>query len=76
MREAGQSDFQPGSRIKHRLKRGHFRKAYKKRVAVINARGDEGMDHRRKDRGGVRTSNCSDTSQVEVAGAGEIVDVF
>jgi len=52
VRDARQSSYQPGSRIKHRLKRGeaHFRKAYKERVAVINARADEGMDYRRKDR--------------------------
>ena len=70
MREARQSSYQPGSRIKHRLKRGeaHFTKAYKQRVAVINAGADEGMDYRRKDRGGDRTSNCTEASQVEVAG--------
>ena len=78
MREARQSSYQPGSRIKHRLKRGeaHFGKANKQRVAVINAGADEGMDYRRKDRGGDRTSNCSEASQVEVAGTGEILDVF
>ena len=78
VREVRRSSYQHGSRIKHRLKRGevHFRKAYKQRVAVINAGADEGMDYRRKDRGGDRTSNCSEASQVEVAGTGEILDVF
>ena len=29
-----------------------------------------------EDRKGDRTSNCSETSQMEVAGTGEILDVF
>ena len=57
--EAGQSGYQPGNRIKNcRLKRGeaHFRKAYKKRFAVIYSGAVKGIDYRRKDRGGDRTS--------------------
>jgi len=52
--------------------------SYKKRVAVCNMGADKDMDYkcRCKDRGGDRTSNCSETSQVEVAGMGEILDVF
>src|SRR5688572_12239877 len=48
--EAGQSDYPPGGRIKQRLKReeARFRKAYKKRVAVINSGADKGMDYYRR----------------------------
>jgi len=78
VREVRQSRYQPGNRIKHRLKKGeaHCRKADKQRVAVINAGADEGMDYGSQDRGGDRTSNCSEASQVEVAGTSEILDVF
>ena len=46
--EAGQSVYQHGNRIKKRLKRGeaHFRKAYKKRFAVIYSGAVKGIDYR------------------------------
>ena len=78
MRPGRKSGYYSSSCTHNRLERGEtdFWKANQERVTVIDSGADESMNNRGKDRGGDRTSDCSEPPKVKIRRTSKISNVF